>query len=307
MKKEQFKIILLLISCFTMSSCLNFSGYYSDKKKSVKKPSLLLLELKGPITSEVSEAFMKNVRDYAGENHIKGVLIRVDSPGGTVGASQEINQTIQEIRNYYKKTVVVSSGDIVASGAVYSIVAADKIFINRGTLFGSIGVIMYFKNISELARWAKIEVYNLKAGEFKDIGNPYRAMTLREREIFENTLDNVLEQFKSAIVAGRNLSEAAVDQIADGRLMTGEEALELGFADNIGSFNDAIKEAGKMAGLGSNPPLFSPIEDNFFTRYFDNKNSSLHSLLKPILSKVKALNSLSGQPLYMLPSYLSPQ
>ncbi|MGI9548685.1 MAG: signal peptide peptidase SppA [Bdellovibrionales bacterium] len=304
MKKYLLQIFLLISIGFTLVSCINL---YEPKKK-LKSNSVLLLELKGLITSETSEKFMENVREYVGKEEIKGVLVRVNSPGGTVAASQEINATVNEIKNYYKKPVIVSGGDIVASGGVYSIMPADKILLSPGTLFGSVGVLMQFQNLGELARWAKVEVYALKAGEFKDSGNPFREMTLRERELFENTLDTVLDQFKEAIQKGRNLDQKMVDRIADGRIMTGEEALQLGLVDQIGSFNEAIKVAGKLSGLGSDPNIFSPVTEHPLSKYFgDGASSVKNSILEKVISKFSALSDISGQPLYILPSYLFPQ
>ena len=295
--------LIFLIICLSFSSCI----LPRNEKRSVKKDSILFLEVKDIITSTTSEEFMSHVKDYVGSDHIKAVVVRVNSPGGTVGASQEINETIKDIREYYKKPVIVSAGDVMASGGVYSAMSADKIFVNRGTIFGSIGVIMQFSNLSELASWAKVEVYSLKAGEFKDSGSPFRKMTLRERELFENTLDNILEQFKSAIVEGRKLSEEVVNRIADGRVMTGEEALALGLVDEVGSLRTAIKEAGKLSGLGSHPEIFFPGEKTFLDKYFNRGKMSAQSLINKILNKFVTLSSISGQPLYILPSHLSPQ
>ncbi len=298
-----FKFSFLSLVIFFLTACFNLYG----TKKKVKTNSILFLEIKGIITSATSEKFMEYVREYVSKESIKGVLIRVNSPGGTVGASQEINTTIKEIKDYYKKPVIVSGGDVVASGGVYSIMSADQILISPGTLFGSIGVLMQFQNLSELARWAKIEVYALKSGEFKDGGNPFREMTLRERELFENTLDTVLDQFKDAIIKGRNLDEKMVDRVADGRVMTGEEALELGLVDKIGSFNEAVKVIGKLSGLGSEPVLFSPSTESPFSKYFGSSSSNTQSFLQKAISKFFTLSSISGQPLYILPSYLAPQ
>lgn len=296
------KVFLILIS-LCLTSCLNI---YESKKK-VSKDSILFLEINGLITSAVSENFMGHVRDYASKDEIKGVLIRVNSPGGTVGASQEINRTVKDIKSYYKKPVVVSGGDVVASGGVYSIISADQIFLSPGTLFGSIGVLMQFQNLSELIRWAKIEIYALKAGEFKDSGNPFRGMTLRERELFENTLDTVLSQFKEAIVKGRGLEEKVVQDISDGRIMTGEEALELGLVDHIGSLNEAVRAIGQASGLGSDPKLFSPVSQSPFMKYFGGDGTQSQSFIERLAYKFFNLYSLSGHILYVWPSYLSPQ
>ena len=300
------KNYFLLLFCILLP--LFFSGCFTNySEQKVKGDSLLHLEIKGMILDETAEKFMKNVRKYAGDERVKGVVIRINSPGGTVGASQEIYSAVKEIRDFYKKPVFISGGSVVASGGVYSAMSASRIFVNQGTLFGSIGVIMTFKNLSELARWAKTDVYVLKAGEFKDGGNPFREMTLREREIFENLLDGILSQFKKAIAEGRNLSAQVVDSFSDGRIFTGEEALDMGLVDQIGGFNDAVKELGKLTGLGSSPKLFSPNEEHPILKYFGGGASNRNHFVQKVFSQFLSFNHLAGQPLYVLPSYLIPQ
>ena len=296
---------LYFIFCFFLTACFNFDQI-QQQKRTVKDNSILLLNITGVITAELSEAFMKHVRNYAGEEKIKGVLVRVNSPGGTVGASQEINATIQEIKEFYKKPVFISGGDQVTSGAVYSIVSADKIFTNRGSLFGSIGVLMEFYNYSELIQWAKMDIYHLKAGEFKDIGSPYRKMTLRERELFENLMENALDQFKEAIITGRKLDPKVVESFSDGRIFSGAEALELGLVDSLGSFNQVVRAIGEKTGLGSNPLLFDPGARSSYEKFFENFFSQSF-LFKKLLSQFNRFENMSGQLLYILPSYVSPQ
>lgn len=295
------KYIILVIFCLSLSSCLNLK---EDKR--VNKDSLLVLNIKGVITSDVSEKFMRFVRTYAGKNKIKGILIRVNSPGGTVGASQEIYSTIKDIKNIYKKPVFVSGGDMVASGGVYATMAADTIFINKGTLFGSIGVLMQFQNYSELMKWAKTDVYHLKAGEFKDSGSPYRKMTLRERELFERLMENTLNQFKEAIATGRNLNLKSVNRFSDGRIFSGEEALGFELVDKIGTFNQAASALGEQVGLGTNPKLFDPDKKTGYEKLFADLYGKSPSLNK-IFSQFSLINKLSGQALYILPSYISAQ
>lgn len=295
------KYIILVVFCLNLSSCLNLK---EDKR--VNKDSLLVLNIKGVITSDVSEKFMRFVRTYAGKNKIKGILIRVNSPGGTVGASQEIYSTIKDIKNIYKKPVFVSGGDMVASGGVYATMAADTIFINKGTLFGSIGVLMQFQNYSELMKWAKTDVYHLKAGEFKDSGSPYRKMTLRERELFERLMENTLNQFKEAIATGRNLNLKSVNRFSDGRIFSGEEALGFELVDKIGTFNQAASALGEQVGLGTNPKLFDPDKKTGYEKLFADLYGKSPSLNK-IFSQFSLINKLSGQALYILPSYISAQ
>lgn len=297
---------ICFILCFVLTSCFNFKQI-QQQKRPVKDQSILLLHINGIITSDLSKDFMRYVRDYTGKEKVKGVLVRINSPGGTVGASQEINSAIQEVREFYKKPVFVSGGDLVASGAVYSVLSADKIFANEGTLYGSIGVLMAFHNYSELIRWAKMDVYHLKAGEFKDSGSPYRKMTLRERELFENLLENALEQFKSAIIKNRKIDSKVVESFADGRIFSGEEALELGLVDSLGSFNQALRAIGEKTGLGSNPKLFDPGFRTPYERFFESLSTVNIFSLEKIFVPLRSFNKLSGQPLYILPSYISPQ
>ena len=296
---------LSLIFCLFLPACFDFDSMNSEKK-SIKNDSILLIKIDGVITSELSERFMKYIRNYVAQDRIKGVLVRINSPGGTVGACQEINTTIKEVREFYKKPVFVSGGDMVASGAVYSIMTADKIFTPKGSLFGSIGVLMEFQNIRELMSWAKMDFYHLKAGEFKDSGSPYREMTLRERELFENLLESALDQFKQAIIKGRSLEPKLVESFADGRIFTGEDAFGFGLVDVLGTFNQAARAIGKETGLGSNPKLFDPGKKSSFEKVFDNFPGNSFSFEK-LFSRWIFAEKLSGQPLYILPSYISPQ
>ncbi|MCY4321684.1 MAG: signal peptide peptidase SppA [Bdellovibrionaceae bacterium] len=295
--------IIYLIFCFSLTSCLDLNQV-QPKTRTVKKNSILLLRIEGLITSELSERFMLNVRRHANKDKIKGVLIRVNSPGGTVGASQEINATVLEIKKRYKKPVYVSGGDLVASGAVYSIVSADKIFVNPGTLFGSIGILMQFSNISELIRWAKMEIYNLKAGEFKDSGSPLREMTLRERELFEDLMEGTMEQFKTAILEGRKIEDSKLEQFADGRVFSGVDALEYGLVDSVGTFNQTIREIGEKTGLGSDPDLFDPDAKTSFERFFETLSYKKVPFLSNVFSKINQFDKLSGHTLFILPSYI---
>ena len=292
------KIWIVSLWLFFLPACFQ---NYGDPKK-VKKDSVLSLEIQGVITGRVSQDFMKHIRRYMKNKMIKGLLLRVDSPGGAVGASQEINGTIKEIKTVYKKPVVVSAGDIMASGGVYSVLTADKIIVNKGSLVGSIGALMRFQNMSELIRWAKADIYYIKSGEFKDSGNPFREMTLREREIYENLMDGVLDQFKSAIVEGRGLSAKDVEKFADGRVFTGEEAVRIGLADKTGSFNEAVKIIGRLTGLGSSPELFSPAKDTVLSKYFGDIGSASFPFFS-VLERFFGFYQLSGKPLYMSPSH----
>ena len=300
MRWPQF-LPLFLIS-FSLNSCIDLGEV--QKQKTVKETTILFISIKEVITSELSERIAEHVRKYASEDKIKGVLIRVDSPGGSVAASQEINSAIADFRKRYKKPVYVSGGDMVASGGVLSIMNADKIFVNAGTLFGSIGVIAQFQNLSELVKWAKMEFYNITAGEFKDSGNPFRKMTFRERDLFENLLETAHDQFKQAIIEGRKLDPKDVEFFSDGRVFSGVDAVEFGLADKVGTLNDAIREIGEKTGLGSEPQLFDPDSKTPYEKFFESF-SAKNNPFSLLLSKWNKLESLSGKPLYILPTYLA--
>ena len=299
------KLIKILLSgslFLSLFSCFDINQMQAEKK--VKEDSLLLLNVEEIILSKVSKRFAKNVRTYAKEDRIKGVLVRMDSPGGSVAASEEINMAIREVKKRYKKPVYVSGGSQVTSGGVFSIMQADQIFTNAGTLFGSIGVIVPFQNRSELARWAKLDFYNITSGEFKDAGSPYRKMTLRERELFENLAEKAHDQFKKTVIEGRKLDPKDVELFADGRVFTGADAVEYGLADKVGTLNDTIRALGEKTGLGSDPKLFDPDYKTSFESYFDSFVKAKSHPLSQLVSHWNQLQSLSGKPAYLLPTAL---
>ena len=293
---------VILCVCLVSQGAL-VSCFVPPKKPSIQGDSLLSLKINGMITDEVSMEFMNLVRKYIKKDRIKGVLVRVNSPGGTVGASQEIYSTIQWIRTTYKKPVFVSAGGILASGAVYMSMAADRLFVNAGTLFGSIGVIVVFSNLSALHKWMKMDFEVIKSGEFKDSGSVFRSMTDAETQLFKKLLNRTHKQFQESIVEGRGLSREVVSRYSDGRIFTGEEAVMVQLADRIGTFNEAIQELGKVTGLGSSPNLFEPKEPKNFFDYLN-----INSIARPFQKVMTggSLIGLTGRPLYILPSYLIP-
>ena len=295
----------LVFSGLFLSGCFSPSVYHEPAPLlKPKRDAVLSLSVTDAIGRKTAESFMKRLRFYAGDEKIKGVLIRMDSPGGSVGASQEINAAIKAVRSVHKKPVLVSAGDVMASGAVLSAASADQIFVNPGTLFGSIGVIAQFENMEELLRFAKVDVYHIKSGEFKDSGNSYRKMTLREREMFESMTGALHNQFKTAIIEGRGLKPELVEQVSDGRIFTGEEAVKLGLADKTGNFNEAVQAIGTLSGLGSDPYLFTPQERGAFLKDFKDyfENSLLLDLAGRFFSRSSGFR---GKPLFILPSYLT--
>lgn len=210
---------------------------------------LLVLELKGMIASGSDEsAFAKvgtagwlnrQLRRAEKDHHVKGVLLRINSPGGTVATSQEIQQAVLSFRKS-GKPVVVSMIDVAASGGYYVACAADKIVALPGTITGSIGVIMNLYNLEGAENKLGIQANVIKSGKFKDIGSFSRPMTSEERELLQGIIADTYEQFVTAISEGRHMDVQKVKKIADGRIISGRQALEAGLVDELGGYPEAV-------------------------------------------------------------------
>lgn len=308
MRKLVGTIFWVIAALFVIVTLVSVGGFLSmfqtQHQKVVGKPSLLYLELDGIILD--GKEFAENLVKYGSDPNIKGVLIRINSPGGVVGPSQEIYSEIKRVREELKKPVVVSGIGLMASGAYYAAVGADKIVVNPGTLMGSIGVIMEFVNLENLYSWAKIKRYVIKTGTYKDAGADYRAMSEEERALFLGLMNEVLEQFKTAVAKGRKLSMEAVTASADGRIFNGETAVKLGFADQLGTLEDAKRLLLKMTKLPKNTELFSPPKKrpDFFEMLAEVKTPlSMGQQLENFQQKVLPMD-LMNQPLYIWPHFL---
>jgi protease-4 len=187
---------------------------------------------------------------------VKAIILRIDSPGGGVGPSQEIHREVSKAKK--KKKVVASMGSVAASGGYYIACASDAIIANPGTITGSIGVVMQFSNFEELLKKIGVKGVVLKSGEHKDIGSPLREMTPEEKKIMQGVLDDVHRQFIQAVAEGRNLDRAKVVQIADGRIFTGQQAKELGLVDQVGNLQDAIDFVAQEAKIEGKPNVLYP-------------------------------------------------
>ncbi len=294
-------IFLFLGSCVYMVTT-TVGRLASTDSANVSDDSILYVELEGVIIDGAD--ILEDLRAYAKEDKIKGVLLRINSPGGVVGPSQEIYAEVLRIREELKKPVVVSANALMASGGYYVASAADKIFVNPGTLMGSIGVIMEFANLSDLYSWAKIQRYALTTGAYKSTGTDTRAMREDEKQLLQILINEVQEQFKAAVVKGRKLHQDQVDAIADGRILTGEMGVRLGLADNIGTETDAIRQLEEMTGL-KNAKLFRPrqTEKEFMSWIGKGKSLFPGSQINENMNAILPL-ALFGKPLYLMPQYL---
>lgn len=205
-----------------------------------------------------ADAITEQLKAFRDDKQIKAIILRINSPGGGVGPSQEIYSETR--RTTKTKKVVASLGSVAASGGYYVASAADSIVANPGTLTGSIGVLMEFVRFEELLKKIGVEMQVIKSGEFKDIGSPSRKMTKEEREILTRLLEDIRNQFVTAVSQGRNMPEEKVLELADGRIFSGREAKGLGLVDSLGNFQDAVNVAKSMAHIRGKVKLVYPVK-----------------------------------------------
>ncbi len=203
-----------------------------------------------------SREAIEQLAEFDGDDTIKAVVVRIDSPGGGVAPSQEIYDALMNFKK--KKKVIVSMGAVAASGGYLIACAADKIVANPGTLTGSISAVMYFANAEELLKKIGLKSSVIKSGKYKDMGSPVRDMTADERALLQNLVDDIYDQFLEVIVDNRKLSREELKKIADGRIFTGRQALKMGLVDALGNREYAVRLAGKMAGIKGKPDVVYP-------------------------------------------------
>ncbi len=257
-------VLLLLIIAAAMSL---FSRIQAGEK-------IGLIRIEGTITR--SGEVISSLKQFADDPSIKAIVLRIDSPGGGVGPSQEIYEEVKKAAA--KKDIVVSMGSLAASGGYYISVAATKIFANPGTITGSIGVIMEVPNVQGLLSKIGVKAEIIKSGKNKDIGSLFKSLTPEQRRILQGTLDNVHEQFIEAVAAGRKMPVDVVRKLADGRIFTGQQAKALGLVDQLGDLEDAINAAKTMAGIKGRPVIVEKKRSKGILGIFKSKVSSFSDI-----------------------------
>ncbi len=236
-------------------------GFSPGEKVAVLRINDVILE---------SQTYLDSISKIRDDSHIKAVVVRINSPGGAVGPSQEIYSELKQLRE--EKPVISSLGSVGASGGYYIACATEKIYANPGTITGSIGVIAQFASYEKLLEWAKVDVEVIKSGEFKDVGSPFREMNQTDKDYIQSLIDNVHTQFKDAVAECRNLKKEQVAEIADGKIFTGEQAKKLKLIDDLGTINDAVSLAAKRGGIEGKPKLIyypkrkSPLLDILYSK-----------------------------------------
>ncbi len=201
---------------------------------------------------------MNDLRNLEKNDFVKAIILRINSPGGTIGASQEIYLELKRFKEKTGKKLVCSIENVGASGAYYVSLACDKVIALPGSVVGSIGVISFFFTVEDLLKYLKVKPYIVKSGKFKDTGSPFRQPNEQDIKYLEDIVLKLFEQFKKDVVEVRPALKDKIDEIADGRVFTGKEALELGLIDHIGTFSDAVTLAKELAGIKEEPKLIFP-------------------------------------------------
>jgi protease IV len=254
-------------------------------------PQVAIVEVEGMIL-DVDDVVreLKRLRDNPG---VRAVVIRINSPGGVVGPTQEVHEALLRLREA-GKPVVASLGAVAASGGYYIAVGADQIFANPGTLTGSVGVIMQMASFGDLMKKVGVSYVVVKAGHFKDLGNPSRPMSDEERLVLQRLLEDIHGQFIQAVAQGRKLSEADVRRFADGRVFSGVQARALHMVDQLGSLEDAVNRAATLAGLPVPPRVIPP------RRKFSVFELMKNAIGLPQPGAIAPALSLFNTPLYLM-------
>jgi protease-4 len=247
-RRHPYLFFFLLLAIMGTTALIAFTvlvAHLDGGREHYKGEKVGVIEIAGVLAD--SRPIIEQIKAFREADAVKAIVVRIDSPGGSVGPAQEIYREIRKTIEY--KKVVASMGAVAASGGYYVAAAADGIVANPGTITGSIGVIMGYTNFEEVMRKIGLTPVIIKSGEYKDVGSPTRAMTDGEKELLTTVTRQIHQQFITAIVEGRGLKRNDVEAVADGRIITGEAAQALGLVDRLGNYEDAVQWAAELAGL----------------------------------------------------------
>jgi protease-4 len=251
-----------------------FSLHFQDHIQVLRLTGVIMDHEDGIFSStDSAPSVLKQLRKAVKDQHVKGILLRINSPGGTVSASQELSDEIIALKEK-NKPVVVTMGDLTASGGYYVSSQADQIVAEPGTLTGSIGVIMSMINLKGLGDKLGLQPEVIKSGKFKDIGSPYRAMTTDDKAILQALILDSYDQFVNAVAKGRKMSVDDVKKIADGRVYSGRQALKLHLVDKLGGYDTAMdilqSTCKDRFHLKDKLPVQESFSDNFLTSLLES-------------------------------------
>lgn len=290
----------------------SFTSIFGNISGKDDKDGIGIVKIYGPIYTRTDEPVFtleshgadrvsKKIRELGRNKHCKGILLRVNSPGGSIGASQEILDAVKDIKAEHELPIVVSMGDICASGGYYVSAAANKIVANSGTITGSIGVFVGNINFAELANKHGVKLQLVKSGEFKDILSSWREMTEAERNLLQELVDDCYQQFLNVVSEGRNIPLNELRKIADGRIFTGMAAKKHNLVDELGTYHDAVEILWDLTGLDGEPHILKESKEPFdiFMDILEGKSEKAPKSLTDLALGVEL-------PKYVPVSYLYP-
>lgn len=237
-----------------------------------------------------TDRVVEQLRQIQKDARVKAVILRINSPGGSVAAVQEIYEEVIKLKKTGKK-VIISIGDVAASGGYYIAVAGDRIMANPGSLTGSVGVYMESPNLEGLLKKVGIKMEIVKSGKYKDIGSPYREISYEERKILEELIGSAYSQFLNTVIRDRNLDRKGAGFIREGQIYTGEQAKKLGLIDDLGNMQDAIRLAGELGGIKGEPHIIEVVPP--VQRFFDLLIYNLARNFWPMTVEISSFPRLS--------------
>lgn len=283
-------ISLIVIALFFVGiSFLYLTKIISDSDGSLEisgKGNEKIAEVKLDFTIFSSEGIVRQFKKYGEDKSIKAIILRINTPGGGVAASQEIYEIVKKTRDS-GKPVIVSIASLGASGGYYAACGGSTIVADEGSLVGSIGVIIQLVNYKELADKIGIKSMTITSGELKDAGNPFKDFSEKDRTYFQEIVDDTFDQFLEVVSKERKIDTADLKQYATGRVFTGRQALKIGLVDSIGTYEDAIRIASNMAGIDGEPTIVKEKErSTLIERILDTfSNNELRSIKEEIKSE----------------------
>lgn len=282
-----FAVVFSIVVLFAISVKIAKSLMDGTDRPLSAKSGIGLVEVKGMIFD--SKETVRQLRHFLKQDGVKAVVLRVDSPGGIVAPSQEIYEEVKKFAA--KKKIIVSMGSLAASGGYYISAPATMIYANPGTITASIGVILKLSNIETLMDKIGIKSHTLKTGKYKDSGSPLREFSPEDRAMLQSVIDNTHEQFIKAVAEGRKLPIEDVRKIADGRILSGEQAMGVRLVDRLGTLQDAIEEAGKQAGIKGEPEVILPPKKkvNYLDLLADGVEEKFDGTLKSALGGMRLM------------------
>jgi len=278
-------ILLIAITVFSLSGMFSSEadedGDYSSSLNSGSK--IGLVDISGEIIS--SDFYVRQIEAFRESSSIQGLLVRVNSPGGAVAPSQEIYESIRAFRES-GKPVVISMNSVAASGGYYLALGGSTLMANPGTITGSIGVIIQYPQVKPLMDKVGIEVITVKSGKYKDVGSPFRQQTTEDLTYLQNVINDTYEQFVETVASERNLPIDSARALAEGKIYTGRQAMNNGLVDTLGTFEDAVRLAGKMAGISGKPELVKKRkQEKFLDRLLGTDSESMSAIRDIFISK----------------------